>query len=87
MLSSVKQVLVLVLVLVEVRILVKIVQVSVPILVQIPVLVQVFSSVNLVEDEVRINAASPLVDAVDVRPWRLDAVLALWPLTVVVRLR
>ena len=42
---------------------------------------------NLVEDKVGVNTASPLVDAVDVRPCRrLDAELTLGPLTVVVGL-
>ena len=45
------------------------------------------SSLNLVEDEVSVDAASPLVDAVDIRPCcRLDAVLAFRALAVVVRL-
>ena len=55
---------------------------------QSPVLVLVRLSLNLVKDEVGVNTASPLVNAVDVRPRRcLDAELTLGPLTVVVRLQ
>ena len=74
-------------------VLVNLVGVLIPVLMmilmqQLPVLVLVRLSLNLVKDEVGVNTASPLVNAVDVRPRRcLDAELTLGPLTVVVRLQ
>ena len=82
-----------ILVLVLAVVLVNLVGVLIPVLVMIlmqqsPVLVLVRLSLNLVKDEVGVNTASPLVNAVDVRPRRcLDAELTLGPLTVVVRLQ
>ena len=82
-----------ILVLVLAVVLVNLVGVLIPVLMMIlmqqsRVLVLVRLSLNLVKDEVGVNAASPLVNAVDVRPRRcLDAELTLGPLTVVVRLQ
>ena len=82
-----------ILVLVLAVVLVNLVGVLIPVLMMIlmqqsRVLVLVRLSLNLVKDEVGVNTASPLVNAVDVRPRRcLDAELTLGPLTVVVRLQ
>ena len=81
-----------ILILVLAVVLVNLVGVLIPVLMMIlmqsPVLVLVRLSLNLVKDEVGVNTASPLVNAVDVRPRRcLDAELTLGPLTVVVRLQ